>query len=261
MYKNNSIIYPFIGSLICGILFLASCSNQEKLQAAQTAQKDSIPSSTGKLTVNQTFNVKDTAAANQVLLVISSIYTGTYATEMRAELAQKGQEATERIFNDDVNTYYSYAKTAEPIKFEDHTKANTLKVTESYTISNADFWAMEDKKPYKHFRYFTASLIQEHIRNFELEDRTAALTLRYPANVEQNISINLPFATMVPNTFVKHETAYMYFEFASRYKGNHIELHYAYHSLKDHLEKNELTGYLVAAKKIDALLGYKVMQQ
>lgn len=257
MYKRKFHSVLLIVLAISSTLSLNSCQEkaaEKKPLTKEEAAREAI----GKLTTNLTFDVTDTASNAPVSLIIKSTYTGSYAAELRKDLKTYSVENTERTLLEDVTTYYNDAKSVEPIKIEEDKGTNTFEVTETYTIH--DFWAQEQVKPYKHFRYFYGSLIQEYFRNFEING-TNDLTLRHPANVEQNIFINLPFASTAKDKNVKYATNYQYFEFASSRKGNNIELHFAYHSLKDHIEKNQLPEYIKNEKEIYQILNYKVMEQ
>lgn len=257
MYKRKFNSSLLIVLAISSTLFLISCQGQKSKQKPVT-KEEAARNTIGKLTTNLTFDVTDTAKTEPVSIIIRSIYTGSYAAELRKDLKKYGLENTELTFFNDMTTYYNDAKTVEPIKIEDNKSINTIEVTETY--ATRDFWAQKEVKPYKHFRYFYGSLIQEYFRNFEING-TADLTLRHPANVEQNFFINLPFATTAKDKNVKYTTNYQHFEFTSSHKGNNIELHYAYHSLKDRIQKNEVPEYIKNAKEIYQILNYKVTEE
>ncbi len=226
------------------------------LKPGTTHPESVISQAKGKLVAHLTFNVADTTDEKKTTLVIRSTYTNNYADNMRSQVAEDGEDGTEKSFLEYMTKYYPDIE-SKGFEIKDNEQTNTIQITESYTIEN--IWQEEEDgdNPRK-YTYFYGDLIESELRKITAKSRKEPLALKFPVNIEQVISINLPELWNLDDETEKLETDNYYFEFKSRKLGRNITLNYTYRSLKDYIEGKEIKRYVKDTKKVSDWLSYGI---
>lgn len=206
----------------------------------------SIP--TGKLVADLNFVVPDSAAGQSATLVINSTYTDNYADNMRSAIADDGLEGLQNSYLEYISKYYPEAKNIGNIVIEDNEDDNTIHVTEKYSIGS--FWLRSEKSGNKPYMYFYGDLIDSELRVVKDKNRKEPLALKYPINIEENITVQLPAAWKYDKESVKVESDNYYFEFNTFTKGKILNINYSYRNFKDHIEPADIGQYIKDIKKI-----------
>lgn len=211
--------------------------------------EDVISIPTGKLVSNLNFVVPDSIAGKSATLVINSTYTDNYADNMRSTIADEGMEGLQNSFLEYISKYYPEAKNAGNLVIEDDEVNNTINITERYNIGN--FWLRSEKSGSKPYMYYYGDLIDSELRIVKDKGRKEPLALKYPVNIEENITVQLPEAWKYDKESVKVESDNYYFEFNTFAKGNRLQLNYSYRNFKDHIEPGDMVQYIKDIKKIN----------
>jgi len=214
---------------------------------------------TGKLIADLTFKVADTVKSAKTTLVIHSRYSDNYADDLRGQLAEDGEESMEKSFLDYIARYYPGIETADAIQFKDDEEKNLIEVTESYVIPN--IWNKEKGENGREYTYFYGDLISNNLRRITDKNRSQPIALKYPINVEQNISIDFPFMPQLSNEAHTVETDNYYFELNTFLRGNNLKLNYVYRSLADHIAEQDIKKYTSDTEKINDLLAYTILRR
>ena len=215
-----------------------------------------ISIATGKLVANLTFDVADTISSKKTKLTIVGTYTDNYADNMRSLIAEDGEDGVKKTFLEYITKYYAEIESID-FSIKDDEQNNTIEITESYEIDN--IWQEdEDDDNSRKYAYFYGDLIDSELRDITAKSRKEPLALKYPVNVEQNISINLPDNWNFEEGSQKVETDNYYFEFNSFSRGKNLKLNYIYRSLKDHIDGKDIKRYVKDTKKVNDALSYGI---
>ena len=201
---------------------------------------------------------KDTelSAIKSNTLVVKSIYTGNYANNLRSNIAEDGISSLQKSYLEYLKHYYSDAELKEDFVINDDEEANQIELTESYTLQN--IWVNEgDDKPGK-YAYFYGDLILNVLRKITLKNREEPLTLNYPVNIEQNISVELPFNLDNDESSEQVNNDFYNFGFYSSQQGNKFNLSYTFTALRDYIDGNQIDTYVRDTKKVKDMLSYYV---
>jgi hypothetical protein len=211
--------------------------------------EDVISIPTGKLVSNLNFVVPDTAAGKIATLIINSTYSDNYADNMRSTIADEGLEGLENSFLEYISKYYPEAKIMGNLVIKDDEAENTITITEQYNLGN--IWLRSEKSANRPYMYYYGDLIDSELRIVKDKSRKEPLALKYPVNIEQNISVQLPAAWKYDSESTKVESDNYYFEFNSFTKGNILKLNYSYRNFKDHIEPGDIVRYIKDVNKIN----------
>ncbi len=210
--------------------------------------EDVISIPTGKLVADLSFSLPDTVAGKKGTLVINSTYTDNYADDIRQTIADKGTDGLEKTFREYISRYYPEVENNGNIIIKDDETSNTINIIESYLISN--IWLKSEEANANRYIYFYGDLIDVELRTVEDKNRKSPLSLKYPINVEENISVQLPNFWRYKDQFTKVESDNYYFEFSRFSKGNILRINYSYRNFKDHIKAADIRQYVRDSKTI-----------
>lgn len=226
------------------------------LKPGVTGPENVISKPTGKLVANLAFYVADTSGIKKTKLIISSIYTGTKADGIRSTIAEDGNEDVEKSFLEYISGYYPDTETDGSIKITDNEQTNTIKITETYLIP--ELWTKEEKKNSKFYAYFYADLIDHSVREISAKNRIQPMSLKYPENLEQNITVHLPEEWDIKDDKFDLKTDNYQFKSDISMKGKILSLHYSYLALKDHVDPKDIPQYIKDNDKIQDNLSFGI---
>lgn len=187
---------------------------------------------------------------------VVTTYLGERAAMMRGRLAETAQADIARDYLD----YYSGAHPGitalKPMQVEDDTAANTIKITESYSIPK--LWKPVEKDPKSLELEISPSLVGDLVEKPAAGTRHAPLGLRHPRDTEEEIVVNLhteweiePFSRRVDNNAFTYEKAGRIASDKRR-----ITLSYSYRSKRDNVPAAEFERYMADLDSINSTIGY-----
>lgn len=207
----------------------------------------------GKLASHLTFNIADTLEGKVSTLQVKSTYTHNYADNIRTEITGSGVDGLEKDYLEYYGRYYTNIETKDPIKINDNETQNSIEITESYKIE--DIWISENENDTKYV-YFYGDLISNDLRKIKAKARLEPLSMKYPINLEQTISINMPYRYKSESETVKIDNDNYYFELKRNSKGNFASFKFTFKSLTSYIEGSEIKKYVKDYKKIDENLSF-----
>ena len=207
----------------------------------------SIP--TGKLVANLNFILRDTLPGSKAVLTINSTYTDNYADNMRSTIEDQGTDGLQTSFLEYISKYYPDIENKGNIIIKDDENNNEINITESYLISN--IWLKPEKANTNRYIYFYGDLVDYELRGIKDKNRKSPFALKYPVNVEQNITVQLPGFWKYQDQSAKVESDNYYFEYNRYTKGNILKINYSYRNFKDHIETKDIKQYVKDIKKME----------
>lgn len=207
----------------------------------------------GKLVSHLTFNVADTSGNKKSTLLIKSRYTDNYADDLRSSIAESGTDGLEKDYLEYYSGYYTDIESKAPIKIVDDEKRNVIEMTERYEID--EIWTLDSTK-LAHYVYFYGDLIQNQLRSINAKKRIEPLSMKHPVNVEQEITVNLPYAYDGDAEVIKIERSDYYFELDRRNSGKTASFKYTFRSLSSAIDGSEIKKYIKDYTRIDENLSY-----
>lgn len=209
----------------------------------------------GKVISNLHFKLADTLEGEKTTLEIYSIYTHNYADEMRSQIAESGTEDLEKRFLEYFGKMYPEIETRKNIVIEDSESGNMLEIKEYYEIS--DIWT-EGTDPKDKFAYFYGDLITTELRKIKGKKRLTPVALKHYVNVEQNITVQMPYAVAEHDENFKVESSNYIFDIYNSQRDSTIKFSYTYRNLTDYVPANQVKNYIADIKKIDEYLTYSI---
>jgi transglutaminase-like putative cysteine protease len=202
---------------------------------------------------NLVFQVADTGSTKSSTLMIKTRYTGHYADNMRAELAESGTDEIEKSYAEYYAELYTDTEVKAPIQVHDDEAANTLEITEQYNIDN--IWEEDTKNGAKYITLY-GDLIRDQLRKVIAKNRTAPLALKYPTDLEQIITVHMPYETSLSDGTFKIENEYYHFSLDLSRQKKTQNFHYRLKSLKPYIEGSAVKSYAKDREKIAEYLTY-----
>jgi len=207
----------------------------------------------GKLVSDLTFNVADTSGIHKSTLLIKSIYTDNYADNIRSAIAESGTDGLEKDYLEYYAKYYADIELKAPMEITDNEKKNVVEITESYEIDN--IWTRNEDNNHQYVNFY-GDLIGNELRKISAKKRLEPLALKHPVNIEQNISIYLPYTYEADDDVIKVKNANYSFELARKNSTNTASFNYKFRSLRSYMESDQLKAYIKDYKKVDENLSY-----
>ncbi len=209
----------------------------------------------GKLIANLRFNLTDTVSATKSSLLVTSIYSDNYADELRRQIAESGVDGMEKSFLEYLAKLYPEIETKEQIKIEDNEDGNVIEVTESYEIG--DIWTENDEIK-DQLVYFYGDLISSELRKITTKKRLAPLALKDYINIEQNITVDMPYDVPVGDDTFQIENDSYYFDMYHIQRPREIKFSYTFRNSAGYLENDKIKDYAKDIKKIDEYLTHYI---
>jgi len=209
----------------------------------------------GKLIANLRFNLADTVSAAKSSLLVTSIYSDNYADELRRQIAESGTDGMEKSFLEYLAKLYPEIETKEQIKVEDNEEGNVIEVTESYEIGN--IWN-ENNEIKDQVVYFYGDMISSELRKITTKKRLAPLALKDYINIEQNITVDMPYNVSVGDDTFQIENDSYYFDMYQIQRPREIKFSYTFRNSVGYLENDKIKDYAKDIKKIDEYLTHYI---
>lgn len=207
----------------------------------------------GKLVSHLTFDIADTSGTKKSTLLIKSVYTDNYADNIRNAIAESGTEGLEKDYLEYYAKYYADAGLLAPMDIKDNEKKNVIEITESYEIDN--IWTRNEDNDHQYVNFY-GDLISNELRKVGAKKRLEPLALKHPVNIEQNISIHLPYTYETDADVIKVNNANYSFELARKNDKNTASFNYKFRSLRSYMDGGHLKTYIKDYKKVDENLSY-----
>lgn len=209
----------------------------------------------GKTKARTVFKVGDTAKNEKTTLQIVTTYSNNYADDYRANLSEEGVDYYEKTYLDYYVGIYPGLTLKKPLKIEDNEEENIITVTEDYVIKN--FWTSDETGKSKLAAYFYGDLIEDELVSLK-KYRDAPLSTNYPSNIDQEITVILPFVPNVERENVNIDNDNYRFLFSVNSKLDTLHLSYYFQNFKPILETNSLEQYIKDKKEIKNTISYGI---
>lgn len=209
----------------------------------------------GKTKSRTVFKVGDTSKNEKTTLKIVTTYSNNYADDFRANLNEDGADDYEKTYLDYYADIYPGLTLKNPLKIEDDEEENIITVTEDYEIKN--FWTKDESNKSKLSAYFYGDLIEDELVSLK-KYRDAPLSTVYPSNIDQEITVILPFAANVERENIKIDNDNYRFLFSVNSKLDTLHLSYYFQNFKPVLETNSLEQYIKDKKEIKNAVSYGI---
>lgn len=188
---------------------------------------------------------------------IETTVTGNLADEMRRSLAGKNREKTARKFLNYYAADYAGITVAAPLMVQDDEQTNTVKVMESYSITN--FWPRSTKKAMR-VADISSAVMADYLRAPRSLIRDTPLSVRMPDEVQEIMEIKLPHSwkLKLSDTSIKDPA----FEFSNRVTAAEdnkvVLLTTSYRALADHVKVADVASYAEKLRDANDALGYRL---
>lgn len=209
----------------------------------------------GKIISDLDFILADTTENAITQLLIKTTYTDNYADNIRAEIAASGTDGAEKNYLEYYTKLYPEIEMKDALKYVDNEENNTVEITESYQINNA--WTDSNDGNDKQF-YFYGDLIQHELRSITGSKRIAPLAMSNHVNIQQRISITMPYDADLGTESFKIENDRYYFELYRFQRGRKATFDYTFRTMTSVIEPDEIKSYLKESKKITEYLTYHI---
>jgi transglutaminase-like putative cysteine protease len=207
----------------------------------------------GKLISNLTFKISDTLSDKKSTLIIKSKYLGNYADNIRSAIAESGIESLQKDYLEYYGKYYTDIESSSLMQVKDDEKKNILELTEQYAID--DIWTQNENSEKKYISIY-ADLISNELHELPAKKRSEPLSLKYPSNVEQSITVKMPYYADYHTENIKIHNENYLFELKNSQRENTVKFSYFFRSLKPYIEGSEIKKYVKNYKKINENLSY-----
>jgi transglutaminase-like putative cysteine protease len=207
----------------------------------------------GKLASHLTFNVADTSGIKKSTLLIKSVYTDNYADNIRSTIAESGTDGLEKDYLEYYTKYYTDVELKAPMEITDDEKKNAIEIIESYEIDN--IWIRNEDNNHQYVNFY-GDLISNELRKVSAKKRLEPLALKHPVNIEQKITIYLPYTYDTDTDMIKVKNANYSFELARKNSTNTASFNYKFRTLRSYMESDQVKTYIKDYKKVDENLSY-----
>jgi transglutaminase-like putative cysteine protease len=171
---------------------------------------------------------------------VSTLYRGSEADGMRRRLRRTtAAELGERYLNY-YKRRYPGVRAAGPLNIHDEPLANEITVNEAYRIARP----FESRKRGQRRFEVDSGVIDDYVQPPDQPAREAPLSLDYPVNVAENITIRLPSYFPIKSDVVKIDHTTFHYESRVTHNGNDVLFETSYRSLADHVPRDQFDAYL-----------------
>lgn len=192
-----------------------------------------------KPTMNQPISVISTfdfTNDSQMTLTVQSVYRHAQADLLRSRIKSEGEKRLLECYENFYNQYYDGIKATTPLVISDDRSKNEICVQETYQIDNFqilshDFFA---------YPYFLKSYLE--IGPDSKEDEP--LKIPYPIIISEEVIIKDPKTLWVEDQDLIVENDYLKWKKQTMVNGANLHVKFEYQALQEHIEKEQVTGYL-----------------
>lgn len=195
-------------------------------------------------TVNQVYTVRDYSMP--ALFVVTTVYRRVEADAMRYRLSS---QSLEEFGKENLNYYANEVHSIRPDglpKVDDDQNANTITVTEAYTIDN--LW----NEPQ---HYFFADQIYGALVKPGIAKRSTPFEINYPLAVTETIDINLPQTVNLPSDSDTIADEALRLDVRQSVAGRTVRLEYSLTSLQDHVPAEKISKHLDTIERMRNSVG------
>lgn len=206
------------------------------------------PIDKGVVRITEEFEIPDFISPTN--LTVNTIYEGDEADIIRYQIANASIKELEDSYKNFYAKLYPKIRLRDSLKLVDYPDLNKYTITEYYSID--DFWVDMDslKKGEKIKSTFEALLIESYIYLPKIRIRKMPISIRYPTNIHQKISIKLPEEWNATTESGKLSTSAFDFTYDYSCFDKTITLNYNYSTKKDFISTEEVDEYLKTVDKI-----------
>ncbi|RYY93966.1 MAG: DUF3857 domain-containing protein, partial [Chitinophagaceae bacterium] len=198
----------------------------------------------GRVAVREVLRVKGRTEPGR--LEVETVYTGSYADEMRADFRTGSLPERLRKYEQYYAAYFDKVK-ADSIRHNDDEDHNRFTVREYYRIGKP--WKKRgDRDDAVGIHPF---MINSWIESPEAGERRMPFGLRYPARMTEDIEVQLPEAWEGEDFSEQYEAPGFRLATAARIEGDRAHYRYTYEATADRVEPADLEHYRAVLDRID----------
>jgi hypothetical protein len=185
---------------------------------------------------------------------VRTTYRGFSADMIRDDLGDGERTELQRRYVNFYASSYPGIRVARPFDVQDDTRANTIVVTEHYTIK--DFWPADAKGA--RLASFHVPEIDNELKTPEEPIRTMPLALHGPQTVREQLRVQLPLAW--PDRAYEKSVANDAFKLTKsvQVRGRTLTTDYLLEITKDQVEPTAMAGFAADINRAQDLLGYSL---
>jgi hypothetical protein len=210
----------------------------------------------GMLRIVEAFTLPATNNGKGTLRVTSH-YTGEFADNQRASMANSSAKDDERAYLDYYKKNYSGITIDSAMIVTDTDAINSFETVERYLISKP--WEADSTKPGRITFNVYAGILRHILPAYADEGKMdAPLALRYPYKLDYTIRLEMPedWTFEEPALHLKNPCYKLDFKLVTR--GRFVILHYNFETFQDNIPATYLNTYISDRKKIDDILSYNL---
>ncbi|MRG46418.1 DUF3857 domain-containing protein [Chitinophaga sp. SYP-B3965] len=207
----------------------------------------------GQLYVNEEItlpNFKDDSAS----LTVVTEYTGLYADNLRAMIANTSMKNLETDYVDFYKKIYGKVNLLDSLHIADFDKENMIRVKEKYTIR--DPWQVDSANNNQLTFNSTAHVLKDKLVIINDTSRKTPLTLFFPNQLDYTITIKLPEPWALDAKNYRLESPFYDFSFKSTLDDKTVTLKYDFRAKTDHIPAEGIEQYIKDMDKLVSSTGY-----
>ncbi len=195
--------------------------------------------------VDESFAVK--SMTDPVRLLVHTVFTGGAAESVRSSFKSSSREELQKAYLSYYSRNYAQIKVEQPLRSQDFPDDNRFEVWQDYSISN--LWSRDSATtPYK--ASFEPYSIAEAIGNTTAAPRTTPYRLDYPADISENMEIQLFHKWRIDTTPTEIETLNFKFTEIPWLDENTVHFKYHYQTLAADVLPTAIGNYNQEIKRI-----------
>lgn len=233
----KDIYFPDFGA---GLLLSESGSKMIRLQPRQS----------GLVDIQRTFQMPDSSGT--AMLQVSSIYSGSYADQMRRELNNNSISALQKQFQDFYLRYYPHIR-MDSLLWQETGSNGTIQTSEYYTIPQ--LWMEEDGS---RKIQFIPCVIETLLKKPKASNGKLPFYLPYPAHYREELLAHLPKNWEAGSSTSEISCSAFRLNSSSSFEQGMLTLQYEYESLKDRISPEETDAYLRSYNEANSEIHYAI---
>ncbi|GAA4318845.1 DUF3857 domain-containing transglutaminase family protein [Flaviaesturariibacter amylovorans] len=203
-----------------------------------------------RIDVHERFVFPDMSGTGR--LEVTTTYRGSAADALRADFGNTRRADKQKQYQEYYAAYFDKVR-SDSIKYTDHESGNRFVVQEYYTLRGA-WTGKEGRKKLE----LSAFVIGGMFKKPADDDRSAPLSLVFPAHYREEIELELPEDWGDYHADDDFSGPGYRYTFKARGKGQHVVLTYDFRSERDHVLSGELDAFRTAYAAMSERAGYSL---
>jgi hypothetical protein len=204
----------------------------------------------GLVDIQRTFQMPDSSGT--AVLMVNSLYSGSYADQMRRELNNNSITALQKQFQDFYQRYYPHIR-IDSLLWQETGNNGTIQTSEYYTIPQ--LWLEEDGS--RKIR-FIPCVIEALLKKPPASERKMPFYLPYPAHYREELLAHLPSNWEAGSSANEIRCSGFRLNSSSSFEQGMLTLQYEYESLKERIAPEEADAYMKSYNEANSEIHYAI---